>query len=437
MNVLLFGATGMIGQGVLHECLLSPRVKSILAPTRSPIARVHSKLKVLQRTDFRDFSDITRELQVIDACFFCLGVSSVGMTEAKYRELTFDLALAAARALAASNPSAVFCYVSGQGTDSTARGKSMWARVKGETENAILALPLNAFMFRPGFVRPHPGVTSKTRLYRVVYAVFNPLYPALKRLAPAHVTALVVARVTDDELVRHVVPDDGVPLAYDGADVLHDLVVRVLEVQRVDAGAPVAEPERRRIGRQHVGERVEVCVTQAQLVALVQVVIDAREEARRRRLVLIALERAGLVAEVAAQVTAERLEVAAQHARDVAFGRLAALVGAERRTRLGEAVALVSDDTFAFFSNFGRGIELIAPGVCIRSTHLGGMFAFVSETSISAPHVTGGAALYRAEHPAASPATTRAALIRSGRFDWNEEDDPDAETEPLLNVARF
>jgi uncharacterized protein YbjT (DUF2867 family) len=188
MNVLIFGATGMIGEGVLHECLLSPRVASVLAPTRSPVSSVHAKLRVVQRTDFRDFSDLTSEFQRMDACFFCLGVSSVGMAEAKYRELTFDLTLAAARALATANPGAAFCYVSGEGTDSTAQGKTMWARVKGETENALLALPLNSFMFRPGFVRPRPGVKSKTTLYRMLYAVLNPLYPLLERLAPAHVT---------------------------------------------------------------------------------------------------------------------------------------------------------------------------------------------------------------------------------------------------------
>jgi uncharacterized protein YbjT (DUF2867 family) len=188
MNVLIFGATGMIGEGVLHECLLNPRVASVLAPTRSPVSSVHAKLRVVQRTDFRDFGDLTSEFQRIDACFFCLGVSSVGMVEAKYRELTFDLTLAAARALAAANPGAAFCYVSGEGADSTARGKTMWARVKGETENAILALPLNSFMLRPGFVRPRPGVKSKTALYRMLYAVVNPLYPLLERLAPAHVT---------------------------------------------------------------------------------------------------------------------------------------------------------------------------------------------------------------------------------------------------------
>jgi len=188
MNVLVFGATGMIGDGVLHECLASARVTSVLALTRSPLSLTHPKLRVRQRTDFLDYSDISSELEQIDACFFCLGVSSAGMTESAYRALTYDLTLAAAHALARAHPGAVFCYVSGEGTDSTAIGRVMWARVKGATENALLALPLNGYMFRPGFVRPRPGVKSKTRLYRLLYAVLNPLYPLIRLLAGSHVT---------------------------------------------------------------------------------------------------------------------------------------------------------------------------------------------------------------------------------------------------------
>jgi uncharacterized protein YbjT (DUF2867 family) len=188
MNVLLFGATGMIGDGVLHECLSDPRVASVLAVTRSALPHAHAKLRVHQRTDFLDFADLAPELAVIDACFFCLGVSAAGLTEDRYRQVTLDIALAVGVALASAHPGATFCYVSGEGTDSSERGRTMWARVKGETENALLRLPLNAFMFRPGFVRPRRGARSKTRLYRVVYALLGPLYPVLKRLAPAHVT---------------------------------------------------------------------------------------------------------------------------------------------------------------------------------------------------------------------------------------------------------
>jgi uncharacterized protein YbjT (DUF2867 family) len=188
MNVLLFGATGMVGDGVLHECLADPRVKLVLAVTRSPLSRSDPRLRELRRTDFTDFGDIMAELAHVDACFFCLGVSAAGLSESEYRRLTHDITLAVASALAQARPGATFCYVSGEGTDSTERGRSMWARVKGETENAILALPLNAWMFRPGFIRPRPGVRSRTALYRIVYSVLGPLYPLLKRVAPTHVT---------------------------------------------------------------------------------------------------------------------------------------------------------------------------------------------------------------------------------------------------------
>jgi uncharacterized protein YbjT (DUF2867 family) len=188
VNVLLFGGTGMVGDGVLHECLADPRVTRVLSINRSPLAVKHAKLTERMHEDFFAYADLASDFATIDACFFCLGVSSAGMSEAQYHRLTFDLTLAAARALASARPGAAFCYVSGEGTDSTERGRAMWARVKGKTENALLALPLNAFMFRPGFIRPRPGVKSKTRLYRVAYTLFGGLYPALKQLAPTHVT---------------------------------------------------------------------------------------------------------------------------------------------------------------------------------------------------------------------------------------------------------
>jgi len=188
MKVLLFGATGMVGDGVLHECLTDARVASVLAVTRSPLSIAHAKLREIRRKDFFDYRDLTQELENIDACFFCLGVSSVGMKEKDYYHLTYDLTLSAASALAAAHPNATFCYVTGEGTDSSERGRRMWARVKGKTENALLALPLDAYMFRPGFIRPRPGARSKTRWYRLAYAILNPLYPLLSRLAPKHMT---------------------------------------------------------------------------------------------------------------------------------------------------------------------------------------------------------------------------------------------------------
>jgi uncharacterized protein YbjT (DUF2867 family) len=190
MNVLLFGATGMVGDGVLHECLGDPHVSSVLAIGRSPLGITHPKLRELRRKDFSSFHDLAGDLKTIDACFFCLGVSSAGMNETEYHRQTFDPTLAVARALASVRPDATFCYVSGEGTDSTAKGRTMWARVKGETENALLALLPNAFMFRPGFIRPRPGKASKTLLYRAIYAVAGPLYPLLKLVAGSHVTTV-------------------------------------------------------------------------------------------------------------------------------------------------------------------------------------------------------------------------------------------------------
>src|SRR4030095_185399 len=149
----------------------------------------HPKLREHRRTDFHDYADLTGELRTIDACFFCLGVSSAGMSEAEYHRQTFDLTFAAARALSSTHPGAAFCYVSGEGTDSTERGRTMWARVKGKTENALRRLPFKAaFMFRPGYIQPLRGIRSKTRWYQALYDVIGPLYPALRRVFPRYVT---------------------------------------------------------------------------------------------------------------------------------------------------------------------------------------------------------------------------------------------------------
>ena len=181
MKVILFGASGMVGQGVLRECLRDPRVTSVVAIGRAKIAETDAKLRQIVHQDFTDFSTLEAELGGADACFFCLGVSSAGMSEADYRHVTFDFTLGAARTLAKVSPGLTFIYVSGTGTDSSARGRSMWARVKGETENALLALPFKrAYMFRPGFIQPMHGVKSRTRLYRVLYAITTPLFPLVK-----------------------------------------------------------------------------------------------------------------------------------------------------------------------------------------------------------------------------------------------------------------
>ena len=187
MNVLLFGATGMVGQGVLRECLLDDRVKSVVAVIRAPLGFTHPKLREIIHRDFTDFSSLAGEFEAVNACFFCLGISSAGKGEDEYRRITHDYTLAAARALPA-NPSLTFVYVSGEGTDSSERGRSMWARVKGRTENELLAMPFHAYMFRPGYIQPLHGATSKTPAVRWLYVGVSWLYPLLRRLMPKHVT---------------------------------------------------------------------------------------------------------------------------------------------------------------------------------------------------------------------------------------------------------
>ncbi len=189
MKVLIFGATGMVGQGVLLDCLSADRVHSVLVVGRSSIGLQHPKLREIVHTDLFNYSTIEGDLRGYDSCFFCLGVSSAGMSLEQYHRLTYELTLTAAQSLGRLNPGMTFCYVSGTGTDSTERGRSMWARVKGKTENALLRLPFKAaFMFRPGYIQPVKGVRSKTTLYRILYAILGPLYPLWKLLFPSYVT---------------------------------------------------------------------------------------------------------------------------------------------------------------------------------------------------------------------------------------------------------
>ena len=186
----------MVGQGVLRECLLDPGVEKIVSIVRTPSGQQHPKLRELVHTNFFDYSAIERQLTGYDACFFSLGVSSAGMDEAKYTHLTYDLTLAAATTLARLNLQMTFVYVSGAGTDSTERGRSMWARVKGKTENDLLKLPFHAaYMFRPGFIQPLHGIRSKTRLYQFFYAALNPILPLLRSAFPKFI-------ITTEELGR-------------------------------------------------------------------------------------------------------------------------------------------------------------------------------------------------------------------------------------------
>ena len=189
MNVLLFGATGMVGRGVLRECLLDAGVSRVLSVGRSATGQTHPKLRELIVADLFDYSAVREQLSGFDACFFCLGVSSAGMSEEAYRHVTYELTLAAANVLVRLNPQMTFVYVSGAGTDSSERGSSMWARVKGATENALMRLPFKAaYMFRPGFIQPLHGVRSKVALYRWGYVLASPFFGLLRRLAPRYVT---------------------------------------------------------------------------------------------------------------------------------------------------------------------------------------------------------------------------------------------------------
>lgn len=189
MNVVLFGASGMVGQGVLRECLLDQDVGRVLSIVRKPTGQQHAKVRELVHLNFFDFSTIEGDLTGFDACFFCLGVSSGGMSEEAYMRVTYDLTMAAARTLAKLNPGMTFIYVSGMGTDSSERGRTMWARMKGKTENALFGLPFkSAYMFRPGVIQPLHGIKSKTKVYQAFYTVLGPLLPALKKLFPSSVT---------------------------------------------------------------------------------------------------------------------------------------------------------------------------------------------------------------------------------------------------------
>lgn len=196
MKILIFGASGMVGQGVMRECLLAADVASILMVGRSAAVVQHAKLRDLVLPDLMNYfasamrapEGIASEFQGFDACFFCLGVSSSGMDEARYTELTYDLTLACAEFLATLNPQMTFIYVSGTGTDSSEQGRIMWARVKGRTENALMQLPFkSAVMFRPGAIVPLHGARSKTTSYRVLYTVTAPILPLLRALFPKHV----------------------------------------------------------------------------------------------------------------------------------------------------------------------------------------------------------------------------------------------------------
>jgi uncharacterized protein YbjT (DUF2867 family) len=207
MKVLLFGATGMVGQGVLRECLAAPDVTLVQTVGRSATGMKHPRLREVVRSDLFDLAPVADELGGFDACFFCLGVSSWRMTEADYTRMTYDLTLAIAQLLAPLNPGMTFVYVSGTGTDSSEHGRIMWARVKGRTENALQRLPFRAvYLFRPGAIVPMHGERPRAAAYRWLYPVLSPLLPLLRRLAPRGVATTETMGRAMLNVVRHGAP---------------------------------------------------------------------------------------------------------------------------------------------------------------------------------------------------------------------------------------
>jgi uncharacterized protein YbjT (DUF2867 family) len=186
-NVIVTGATGMVGEGVLHECLQHPSVERIRVVSRKSCGITHPKLSELLIADFFDLAPVADQLMGYNACFFCMGVSSVGMSEAEYRKITHTLTLNMATLLSERNPGMTFCYVSGAGTDSSEQGRSMWARVKGKTENDLMALPFRqVYTFRPGYIQPTPGLRNTLRFYNYI----GWLYPALRAIASGYVLTM-------------------------------------------------------------------------------------------------------------------------------------------------------------------------------------------------------------------------------------------------------
>jgi uncharacterized protein YbjT (DUF2867 family) len=207
MNIIVFGGTGMVGQGVLRECLHAVDVTSILSVGRSALASPHPRVRSIVHANLWDYSAIAHNLKGYDACFFCLGVASAGMDEASYTRITYDLTLAVARALLELNPDMVFVYVSGAGADSTESGSRMWARVRGKTENALGRLPFKSvYVLRPGVIQPLYGARSKTALYRIFYTALAPLLTVARRFFPAMVLSTEVMGRAMLNLVRHKPP---------------------------------------------------------------------------------------------------------------------------------------------------------------------------------------------------------------------------------------
>ena len=197
-KVIITGATGMVGEGVMHECLLDPDIAEVLVINRRPGNLNHPKLKEIIHTDILHFTGINVDFTAYQACFFCLGVSSVGMSQEDYYRLTYELTLHVAQTMASQNPEMIFCYVSGAGTDSTEKGRSAWARVKGKTENDLMKLSFRkTYMFRPAFMTPTPGLKNVKNYYKyiswlapIIKMFFPPYISTLRELALAMINAM-------------------------------------------------------------------------------------------------------------------------------------------------------------------------------------------------------------------------------------------------------
>lgn len=189
MKAILFGGTGMVGQSVLRECLRDSDVEQVICIGRTSTTQRHAKLRNLVLPDLFHLAPIESELKGFDACFFCLGVTSAGMTEENYRHITLDLTVSVAQMLSRLNPAMTFVFVSGMGADSTEKGRIMWARVKGAAENSVFRMNFKAaYAVRPAFILPENGIRSRTRLYQTLYTLCRPLYPVLRILFPGYVT---------------------------------------------------------------------------------------------------------------------------------------------------------------------------------------------------------------------------------------------------------
>ncbi len=185
MRAVIFGASGMVGQSLLRECLLDSNIESVLTVGRSRLEATQRKHRHLTHANFLDFTPLQEQFNGLDVCFYCLGIASAGLSEEEYKTITCDYTIAATKSLINANPSITFIFISGAGADSSESGRIMWARIKGKTENTLFAMPFKAvYAIRPAFIQPLHGITSRTRLYRALYRVFWPLIPLIRLLAP-------------------------------------------------------------------------------------------------------------------------------------------------------------------------------------------------------------------------------------------------------------